>query len=292
MRTTSSPPCCEGKQTVPGMLKKIETTANDALEAGRSVLRPPRVCRAGEEENLPRHAEARREWRRRRHDSRTRSAAPASVRRSSATRSSRCRWPSSSPSSSTRSGYALYISCYDWGVFGKIELRRLDRTTASCAHDEIFWRAIKNTLVYTVSRRPARDGARLCLLACGGQRLRSGARRSSGPPSTSQPSRAPPRSPSCSLSSSCSPEGLFNGVREALGPRSWLGARHCARVDHGPEHLDHVRDHDAVLPRLAPEDRGARSTRRRHRRDETWQTFWRITFPLLKPPTSSWPPCR
>src|SRR6185436_21094034 len=45
--------------------------------------------------------------------------------------------------------YSLYISRYDWGVFGKIETLGWGNYQ-ELWHDEIFWRAIKNTLLYTV----------------------------------------------------------------------------------------------------------------------------------------------
>src|SRR5215203_1650522 len=40
--------------------------------------------------------------------------------------------------------YALYISRFDWGVFGKIETLGLENYR-TLLHDELFWRAVKNT---------------------------------------------------------------------------------------------------------------------------------------------------
>ena len=45
-------------------------------------------------------------------------------------------------------GYALYISFYDWGILGKFESVGLDNYTR-LFHDDLFWRSIKNTLYYT-----------------------------------------------------------------------------------------------------------------------------------------------
>ena len=44
--------------------------------------------------------------------------------------------------------YSLYISRFDWGVFGKIETLGWENYR-ELWHDEIFWRAIKTTLKYT-----------------------------------------------------------------------------------------------------------------------------------------------
>ena len=45
--------------------------------------------------------------------------------------------------------YSLYISRYDWGVFGKIETLGW-ANYQELWHDEIFWRAVKTTLKYTI----------------------------------------------------------------------------------------------------------------------------------------------
>ena len=44
--------------------------------------------------------------------------------------------------------YALYISRYDWGVFGKIETLGLENYR-TLLHDDLFWKGLKNTVMYT-----------------------------------------------------------------------------------------------------------------------------------------------
>ena len=41
--------------------------------------------------------------------------------------------------------YALYISRYDWGVFGKIETLGFENYR-TLIHDDLFWKALKNTV--------------------------------------------------------------------------------------------------------------------------------------------------
>jgi multiple sugar transport system permease protein len=46
--------------------------------------------------------------------------------------------------------YSLYISRYDWGVFGKIDFVGWGNYR-SLFHDQIFWRAVKNTAMFAVA---------------------------------------------------------------------------------------------------------------------------------------------
>jgi ABC-type sugar transport system permease subunit len=45
--------------------------------------------------------------------------------------------------------YAVYISFFEWGIFGKVESVGLDNYRF-LFDDDLFWKAIKNTLYYTV----------------------------------------------------------------------------------------------------------------------------------------------
>ena len=77
--------------------------------------------------------------------------------------------------------YSLYISRYDWGVFGKIETLGWENYR-ELWHDEIFWRSIKNTLLYTVVVVPVEMALALSLAVIVNAGIR--ASRSSAPPST------------------------------------------------------------------------------------------------------------
>jgi multiple sugar transport system permease protein len=47
-------------------------------------------------------------------------------------------------------GYAVYISRYDWGIFGRIDYVGWGNYR-TLFHDEIFWRAVKNTAMFAVA---------------------------------------------------------------------------------------------------------------------------------------------
>jgi multiple sugar transport system permease protein len=47
-------------------------------------------------------------------------------------------------------GYAVYISRYDWGIFGKIDYVGWGNYR-TLFHDAIFWRAVKNTAMFAVA---------------------------------------------------------------------------------------------------------------------------------------------
>ena len=51
-------------------------------------------------------------------------------------------------------GYAVYISFFDWGIFGAQESVGL-ANYEELWHDEIFWRAVRNTVYYTLGVVPA-----------------------------------------------------------------------------------------------------------------------------------------
>ena len=131
----------EGKQTIPGMLKKIETDGERRPVGSSFRPPPPRVCRPGEEEIIP--------------DTLSEARMAATATRQTLG-SARLR--------EALVGYAfiavpmgiffvffiyplvysVYISRYDWGVFGKIETLGWENYR-ELWHDEIFWRAMKNT---------------------------------------------------------------------------------------------------------------------------------------------------
>ena len=99
--------------------------------------------------------------------------------------------------------YALYISRFDWGVFGKIETLGLENYR-TLLDDELFWRGLKNTVLYTAAVVPIQMalGLTVAVIVNAGIRgARSSARRSTSPRSP-----PPPRSPR-SRSTSFRPTG-------------------------------------------------------------------------------------
>ena len=68
-------------------------------------------------------------------------------------------------------GYALYISFYDWGILGKFESVGLDNYTR-LFHDDLFWRSIKNTLYYTAGVVPAQMALGLLMALAVNQAIR------------------------------------------------------------------------------------------------------------------------
>jgi multiple sugar transport system permease protein len=58
--------------------------------------------------------------------------------------------------------YAIYISFFDWGVLGKIDSVGLDNYRL-LRDDDLFWRAVKNTLYYTAAVVPVQMALGLSL---------------------------------------------------------------------------------------------------------------------------------
>ena len=175
-------------------------------------------------------------------------------------------------------GYAVYISRYDWGVFGKIDTLGWDNYRA-LYHDEVFWRAVKNTLLYTAGRRPGRDGAR----PHARRRRQPGIRgRTFFRSAFYFPSIASSAAITAIAIYILSADGLLNTIIGGQ-PSVVRRLRHGAVVDRRPERLDDLRHAHALLPRRAAGDPDRRLRGGRDRRRRTWRTFWKITFPLLKP---------
>jgi multiple sugar transport system permease protein len=68
--------------------------------------------------------------------------------------------------------YAIYISYFDWGVRGKIESVGLENYR-TLAEDELFWRALKNTTIYTAGVVPAQMALGLLMAVVVNQRIRA-----------------------------------------------------------------------------------------------------------------------
>lgn len=174
--------------------------------------------------------------------------------------------------------YSLYISRYDWGVFGKIETLGWDNYR-KLAHDEIFWRAIKNTLLYTVVIVPVEMALALTLAVIVNAGIRGKAFFRSA---FYFPSLASSAAITAIAIYILSANGLLNAV--IGGNRAWFADSDTALwsiaglnawTTSGTLMLFYLAALQAIPTDVyeAAAIDGAK----------TWRTFWKITFPLLKP---------
>jgi multiple sugar transport system permease protein len=174
--------------------------------------------------------------------------------------------------------YSLYISRYDWGVFGKIETLGWGNYQ-ELWHDEIFWRAIKTTLKYTAVVVPLEMALALSLAVI----VNAGIRGKSFFRSAFYfPSLASSAAITAIAIYVLSADGLLNAI--IGGNRSWFGDSDTALwsiaglniwTTSGTMMLFYLAALQAIptdVYEAAAMD-GAK----------TWRTFWKITFPLLKP---------
>ena len=174
--------------------------------------------------------------------------------------------------------YSLYISRYDWGVFGKIEPLGWENYR-ELWHDEIFWRAMKNTVLYTLVVVPAQMalGLGLAIIVNAGLRGRAFFRSAFYFPSLAS---------SAAITAIAiyilSADGLLNAV--IGGQRAWFGDSDTALwaiaglnvwTTSGTVMLFYLAALQAI-PTDVYEAAAMDGTK-------TWRMFWRITFPLLKP---------
>ena len=174
--------------------------------------------------------------------------------------------------------YSLYISRYDWGVFGKIETLGW-ANYQELWHDEIFWRAIKTTLMYTVVVVPLEMALALSLAVIVNAGIRG---RSFFRSAFYFPSLASSAAITAIAIYILSADGLLNAM--IGGDRSWFGDSDTALwsiaglnawTTSGTMMLFYLAALQAIptdVYEAAAMD-GAK----------TWRTFWKITFPLLKP---------
>lgn len=174
--------------------------------------------------------------------------------------------------------YSVYISRYDWGVFGKIETLGWENYR-ELIHDEVFWRAIKNTLLYTAVAVPLEMALALTLAVV----VNSGIRGKSFFRSAFYfPSLASSAAITAIAIYILNADGLLNAI--IGGQRAWFGDSDTALwsivglnawTTSGTLMLFYL----AALQSIPTDVYEAAAIDGA----KTWRTFWKITFPLLKP---------
>lgn len=174
--------------------------------------------------------------------------------------------------------YAIYISFFDWGILGKVSSVGF-KNYSTLWHDPIFHRAIKNTLLYTVAVVPLEMalGLSVALIVNAGIRGRTFFRAAFYFPSLAS---------SVAITTIAvyllSADGLLNKV--VGGHRSWFSDEKTALwsivglnawTTSGTIMLFYL----AALQAISTDVYEAAAL------DGTsaWRTFWKITFPLLRP---------
>ena len=189
--------------------------------------------------------------------------------------------------------FAMVISVFDWGVrAGPREFLGLENYSRALG-DEIFWRAVANTMRYAVIVVPLQMAIGLFLAVIVNQKIRG-----------QTFFRAAFYFPAVASSAAItvlflfimSPDGLFNGFRQAIGPLDVFGllgiAENHSWVGRSNTALESIMVLNAwttsgtmMLFYLASLQTISRETYEAAELDgaNAWQTFWRITFPLLRP---------
>jgi len=175
-------------------------------------------------------------------------------------------------------GYAFYISYFDWGPLGKIESLGLENYR-DLADDELFHRALKNTLRYTAIVVPLQMALGLSLAVVVNQALRF---RTLFRAAFYFPALASSAAITAIALYILASDGLLNAL---LGTeKAWFGESGTALesimalniwTTSGTMMLFYLAALQAIPTDVyeAAAIDGAKS----------WRTFWRITFPLLKP---------
>jgi multiple sugar transport system permease protein len=180
-------------------------------------------------------------------------------------------------------GYAVYISFFEWGVLGKIESVGLENYR-DLVDDEIFHKAVKNTLVYTAGVVPAQMALGLLLAVIVNQKIRA---RTFFRSAFFFPSIASSAAITAIALYLLASNGLANAILGAVGlpdDTSWFGQSDTALpsimglnvwTTSGTMMLFYLASlqsiSEDVYEAAAIDGAGP------------WRTFWKITFPLLKP---------
>jgi multiple sugar transport system permease protein len=180
-------------------------------------------------------------------------------------------------------GYAVYISRYDWGIFGKIDFVGWGNYR-TLYHDEIFRRAVRNTLEYGVAVVVLEVALGLALAVVVNQTLRFRTFYRAG---FYFPSIASSAAITAIAIFVLQADGLLNSFLGVFGyhtNRPWFYESNTALwsivglnawTTSGTIMLFYLAALQAIPVEVyeAAAIDGARA----------WRTFWKITFPLLKP---------
>jgi len=174
--------------------------------------------------------------------------------------------------------YALYISRYDWGVFGKIETLGLENYR-TLIHDDLFWKALKNTVMYTAVVVPLQMALGLSVAVIVNLGIRG---RTFFRSAFYFPALASSAAITAIALYILSADGLLNAI--IGGQRPWFGDSDTALwaiaglnawTTSGTMMLFYLAALQSiptdVYEAAAIDGAGA------------WRTFWKVTFPLLKP---------
>jgi multiple sugar transport system permease protein len=174
--------------------------------------------------------------------------------------------------------YALYISRYEWGVFGKIESLGLENYR-TLLEDDLFWRGLKNTLLYTAAVVPTQMALGLAVAVIVNTGIRG---RTFFRSAFYFPALASSAAITAIAIYILSADGLLNAI--IGGQRPWFGDSDTALwsiaglnawTTSGTMMLFYLAALQAiptdVYEAAAIDGAGI------------WRTFWKITFPLLKP---------
>ncbi|HET6379887.1 MAG TPA: sugar ABC transporter permease [candidate division Zixibacteria bacterium] len=189
--------------------------------------------------------------------------------------------------------FMAFISVWDWGVrAGPREFLGVENYVTAF-EDPIFWRAVWNTVRYALIVVPLQMALGLFLAVIVNQRIRG---QTFFRAAFYFPAIASSAAITVLFIFMMSPQGLFNDIRALVGPldipgwfgfppnHSWLG--------HSSTALESIMILNAwttsgtmMLFYLASLQTISRETYEAAAIDGAgpWQTFWRITFPLLKP---------
>ena len=175
-------------------------------------------------------------------------------------------------------GYAIYISFFEWGILGKVEGVGT-QNYHTLYDDPIFWRAVRNTIEYAIVVVPLEMALGLLMALVINARIRGRAFFRSALYFPSLVSSAAITTIAIYILSA---DGLLNKI--VGGHRSWFGDPSTALwsivglnawTTAGTVMLFYL----AALQSISTDVYEAAAV------DGTgaWRTFWRITFPLLKP---------
>jgi multiple sugar transport system permease protein len=174
--------------------------------------------------------------------------------------------------------YAFYISFFDWGVLGKVAWVGTTNYR-ELVHDAIFWRAIQNTGLYALTVLPLEMALGLALALIVNQKIRG---RTFFRAAFYFPSLASSAAITAIAIYILNADGLLNRI--VGGHRSWFGDEHTALwsivglnawTTSGTVMLFYLAGLQSIPSEVyeaaALDGAGA------------WRTFWKITFPLLRP---------